>query len=119
MLKRLADAFPDAVAQLTLQYRMHEDIMTFSSLHFYEGELEADKSVAGHLLRDLEHVQETAVTSAPVQFMDTAGAGFDELLREDSDSRANPSEGAKLAKQSGLAGEATYLYAKLKEIGVI
>lgn len=29
-----------------------------------------------------------------------------------------PSEGAKLAKQSGLAGEATYLYAKLKEAGV-
>ena len=30
-----------------------------------------------------------------------------------------PSEGAKLAEKSGLAGEATYLYAKLKEIGVI
>lgn len=30
-----------------------------------------------------------------------------------------PSEGAKLAEQSGLAGEATYLYAKLKEIGVV
>jgi hypothetical protein len=30
-----------------------------------------------------------------------------------------PSEGDKLAEQSGLAGEATYLYAKLKEIGVI
>ena len=30
-----------------------------------------------------------------------------------------PSEGAKLAEQSGLAGEATYLYAKLKEKGII
>ena len=30
-----------------------------------------------------------------------------------------PSEGAKLAEKSGLAGEATYLYAKLKESGVI
>ena len=30
-----------------------------------------------------------------------------------------PSEGAKLAKKSGLAGDATYLYAKLKESGVI
>ncbi len=30
-----------------------------------------------------------------------------------------PSEGAKLAEKSGLAGEATYLYAKLKETGVI
>lgn len=28
-------------------------------------------------------------------------------------------EGAKLAKKSGLAGEATYLYAKLKEMNII
>ena len=30
-----------------------------------------------------------------------------------------PSEGAKLTEQSGLAGEATYLYAKLKELNII
>lgn len=30
-----------------------------------------------------------------------------------------PSEGAKLAEKSGLAGDATYIYAKLKEGGVI
>lgn len=30
-----------------------------------------------------------------------------------------PSEGEKLAEKSGLAGEATYLYAKLKEVGVL
>jgi hypothetical protein len=30
-----------------------------------------------------------------------------------------PSEGAKLAEKSGLAGEATYLYAKLKDMDVI
>ena len=29
-----------------------------------------------------------------------------------------PSEGAKLAEKAGLAGEATYLYAKLKEMGI-
>ena len=29
------------------------------------------------------------------------------------------SEGAKLAEKSGLAGEATYLYAKLKELNII
>ena len=39
MLKRLADAFPDAVAQLTLQYRMHEDICLLSNLVVYEGKL--------------------------------------------------------------------------------
>lgn len=30
-----------------------------------------------------------------------------------------PSEGAKLAEKSGLAGEATYLYAKLKELDIV
>ena len=30
-----------------------------------------------------------------------------------------PSEGAKLAEQSGLAGNATFLYAKLKEHNII
>ena len=30
-----------------------------------------------------------------------------------------PSEGARLAEKSGLAGEATFLYAKLKEMGII
>jgi hypothetical protein len=30
-----------------------------------------------------------------------------------------PSEGAKLAEKSGLAGEATYLYAKLKDMNII
>lgn len=39
MLKRLAEAFPDAVAQLTLQYRMHEDICLLSNLVVYEGQL--------------------------------------------------------------------------------
>jgi DNA replication ATP-dependent helicase Dna2 len=39
MLKRLADAFPDAVAQLTLQYRMHEDICRLCNLMVYKGRL--------------------------------------------------------------------------------
>lgn len=30
-----------------------------------------------------------------------------------------PSEGKKLSDKSGLAGEATYLYAKLKDMGVL
>lgn len=39
MLKRLADSFPDAVARLTLQYRMHEDICHLSNLVVYRGSL--------------------------------------------------------------------------------
>ena len=39
MLKRLAEAFPDTVAQLTLQYRMHEDICRLCNLVVYNGRL--------------------------------------------------------------------------------
>ena len=39
MLKRLADEHPNAVAQLTLQYRMHEDICLLPNLLVYKGGL--------------------------------------------------------------------------------
>ena len=39
MLKRLADEHPDAVAQLTLQYRMHLDICNLPNLLVYKGNL--------------------------------------------------------------------------------
>src|SRR5438046_1068041 len=71
---------------------MHEAIMTFSSLQFYDGALEAHSSVAGHLLRDLPGVRADALTQTPVQFLDTAGAGFDEELEPGGESRFNPGE---------------------------
>lgn len=39
MLKRLAETHPDAVAQLTLQYRMHGDICQLSNEIVYKGKL--------------------------------------------------------------------------------
>lgn len=47
MLKRLAEKHPDSVAQLTYQYRMHEDICQLSNDIVYKGKLKcADESVA-------------------------------------------------------------------------
>mmetsp|Transcript_10002 Transcript_10002/g.18753 ORF Transcript_10002/g.18753 Transcript_10002/m.18753 type:complete len:410 (-) Transcript_10002:367-1596(-) len=46
MLKRLADTHPESVAQLTLQYRMNEDICLLSNLLVYKGALKcADDDV--------------------------------------------------------------------------
>ncbi len=45
MLKRLADAFPKAVAQLTFQYRMHEDICRLSNLVVYKGLLKCANDI--------------------------------------------------------------------------
>ena len=41
----------DVVRMLTTQYRMHQDIMAWSSQQLYQGKLTAHESVAKHLLR--------------------------------------------------------------------
>lgn len=78
--------------RLTVQYRMHQSIMDFSSNEFYEGELEADESVRGHVLADLPGVSHSPLTESPVEFIDTAGAGFDEEIEPDGESRRNRQE---------------------------
>jgi superfamily I DNA and/or RNA helicase len=78
--------------QLTVQYRMHEQIMAFSSTEFYGGSLIADSTVRDHCLSDLPGVTETDSTLAPVTFFDTAGASYEEELEQDGESRLNPQE---------------------------
>ena len=81
---------------LRVQYRMHEQIMAFSSQHFYGGELIAHPSVATHRLCDLESVRDEVLTRTVLEFVDTAGCDFDESTEDDGDSRCNPNE-ARLA----------------------
>jgi hypothetical protein len=93
LMERLVERYGDAVTRLlAVQYRMHEAIMAFSSREFYGGELRADPSVGGHLLRDLPGVTAYPLTETPVDFIDTAGAGYDEEAEPDGESRLNPQE---------------------------
>ncbi|MEM7456187.1 MAG: AAA domain-containing protein [Planctomycetota bacterium] len=77
---------------LTEQYRMNTQIMDFSSSEFYEGRLVANETVADHLLSGLTGIASSDLTENPVQFIDTAGAGWDEELEPDGESRLNPRE---------------------------
>ena len=73
---------------------MHEAIMGFSSEEFYESSLVADDSVRGHLLQDLPDVDARAADQRRrCNFIDTAGAGYDEELEPDGESRRNPPGG--------------------------
>ncbi len=100
LLERLVARYGDAITRrLDVQYRMHEDIMTFSSLEFYDGTLRADDSVRGHRLCDLPGVETNALTEKPVQFIDTAGASYDEEREPDGESRLNPQEAALVARK--------------------
>ena len=74
---------------LTIQYRMHQDIMSFSSDYFYNSELVAHESVKNTLLSD---------DVSPVSFIDTAGCGFNEKQDPETLSRNNEEEGDLLLK---------------------
>ena len=93
----------DISRRLTVQYRMHQEIMRFSSIEFYEDSLQAHPSVEAHLLQDLPGLVANELTGTAVTFIDTAGAGYDEEPEPDGDSRSNPGEaGVVLAKLQAL-----------------
>jgi predicted DNA helicase len=99
MERLLAERGSGLSRRLKVQYRMNEAIMSFSSEEFYESSLEAHSSVGGHLLRDLPGVVETPLTSSPLLLIDTAGAGYDEELEPEGESRRNPSEAEMVVQQ--------------------
>ena len=73
---------PNAVVILETQYRMHPAIMGFSSKKFYNDKLHADKSI-------LERPQ---LFEEPLAFVDTAGAGYTEKIKEETLSTYNSEE---------------------------
>lgn len=80
---------PDTARMLTMQYRMHEQIMSFSSGKFYHNQLVAHPSVrhAG-----LDAYDPCFAPDLPVEFLDTASCGFLEVTLPESRSTANPEE---------------------------
>ncbi|MBI9051666.1 MAG: AAA family ATPase [Anaerolineaceae bacterium] len=78
--------------KLTVQYRMHQEIMNFSSQEFYENQLQADKTVENHLLSDLPGIETNDFTEAALHFIDTAGASYDEESDPNGESKYNVEE---------------------------
>lgn len=103
---------------LNVQYRMHQDIMNFSNAEFYKGNLVAHDAVKTTLLSDdpAELLLHTAV-----EFIDTAGCGFNEEINPETMSTANSEEAHLLFKHlEMLLGE---YYSKARKdkptIGII
>jgi superfamily I DNA and/or RNA helicase len=102
---------PEAVALLEEQYRMHELIMSYPSLQFYENRLVAHPSVGRELLFEGD---------SPVNFIDTAGCGYEEV-RNDS-GLSNPEEAAFLLRHAAqliTALEGHYSTGNFPTIGII
>ena len=87
---------PNVARMLETQYRMHELIMEFSSQQFYDGRLVAAPSVAH---ADLPAYDPRFAPDLAVEFLDTAGFGFQELTIAESRSTANPEEADLLLKR--------------------
>jgi superfamily I DNA and/or RNA helicase len=94
LLERLIELYGATrlARRLEVQYRMHQAIMAFSSAEFYDDVLVADPSVAAHVLADLPDVVRSPLTETPLEFIDTAGASYDEQPEPDGESRLNPQE---------------------------
>lgn len=87
LLEKCIALYPNAVALLTEQYRMHQHIMGYSSGVFYKNLLQAHATVASHLLHDAE---------TPLAFIDTAGCGYEE--KQEQTAISNPDEAALLLR---------------------
>ena len=102
--ERAVERYGDDITRLLMrQYRMHESIMRFSSQHFYEGKVIADPSVAAHTLVGVVNQPDADDELRPAEFIDTAGAGWDEEIEPDGESRRN-------------VLEAQFVWAKAKQL---
>jgi superfamily I DNA and/or RNA helicase len=104
---------PQMSEMLRVQYRMNQDIMKFSSAYFYKDELVAHDSVRSRLLNEQE---------SPVEFIDTAGCGYNESQDPETLSRFNEDEARLLIGQVesliGRIGESTWAEEKIS-LGLI
>lgn len=81
---------PDAVSLLKMQYRMHRDIMQFSSDWFYHGELEAAPEVGHRGILDWD---------TPVSWIDTSEMDFKEEFVGETFGRINKEEADLLLRE--------------------
>ncbi|KAL2923698.1 DNA-binding protein SMUBP-2 [Bienertia sinuspersici] len=92
LFERLADLYGDDImSMLTVQYRMHELIMNWSSKELYDSKIEAHSSVAAHMLYDLEDVKKTPATEPTLLLVDIAGCDMEEK-KDEEDSTLNDGE---------------------------
>ncbi|XP_015579403.2 DNA-binding protein SMUBP-2 isoform X2 [Ricinus communis] len=92
LFERLADLYGDEVtSMLTVQYRMHELIMNWSSKELYNSKIKAHPSIAAHMLSDLEGVKRSSATEPTLLLIDIAGCDMEEK-KDEEESTLNEGE---------------------------
>ncbi|EGG23977.1 AN1-type zinc finger-containing protein [Cavenderia fasciculata] len=86
LFERLIRIYGDKISRLlSIQYRMNQSIMNWSSKEFYNSEMHADESVASHLLQGLnpEKIKTTPTTTCPIVLIDTSGCDMEESMEDE------------------------------------
>ncbi len=91
LFERLAHRVPEMVQMLEVQHRMHAVLMTYPSDSKYDGRLIAAEHVAARTLQ----ADPDDARPGPLVFVDSAGAGWDELRTEDDPSTQNPEQAGR------------------------
>ncbi|MEL6181090.1 MAG: AAA domain-containing protein, partial [Myxococcota bacterium] len=99
LFERLAEQHPTLPAMLTVQHRMHENLMRYPSESMYDGALTAASHVAQHTLTDLD-VALDPLRPGPLVFIDTAGKGWEEVHTADDPSTRNPDHATRTAQEA-------------------
>jgi len=82
IFERVISKYNESNVMLEVQYRMEDPIMEFSNQFFYKGQLKSDVLISNR----------RRVFPGPVEFIDTAGCGFDEKLNQETLSTYNKDE---------------------------
>ncbi|MEQ8336042.1 MAG: AAA domain-containing protein [Cyclobacteriaceae bacterium] len=91
IFERVIRKSEDSNVMLEVQYRMENPIMEFSNAYFYKGRLKSDALIYSR----------RKIFQNPVEFIDTAGCGFDEKLNQETLSTYNEDEARFLMKWLG------------------
>ncbi len=97
LFARGLESQPETVTMLETQYRMEPTIMGFSSEQFYNGKLKASASV----------LDRPKLFEVNIRMVDTAGAGFEEKIKQETLSTYNEGEAdllIKLLEQESFEG---------------
>ncbi len=90
LMEKIVENKPSVVSLLKIQYRMHEDIMRFSSNWFYNGELEAAPEIRHRGILDWD---------TPITWLDTSEMDFKEEFVGENFGRVNKEEAHLLLQE--------------------
>ncbi len=86
LMERLVERHPEAVTLLTIQYRMCDDIMRFSSNYFYHGQVESAPEVKYRSILDLDVAMEWRDTDAAPDYREEfVGASFGRINKSEAE----------------------------------